>query len=77
MTTNMMNYPLLLLLFFGSYSLTQAQDPPFPWPDGKRMAISLSFDDARASNPTLGVPLLNEYDVKATFFIVPSNVEKM
>lgn len=76
MKTYMVNYLLLLLLFLGSYGLTLAQNPPFPWPDGKKMAISLSFDDARTSNPTLGIPLLNEYDVKATFFIVPSNVEK-
>lgn len=36
------------------------------------MAISLSFDDARGSQASRGVPLLNEYDVKATFYLVPS-----
>src|SRR5690606_600582 len=44
------------------------------WPDGKKMALSLSFDDARMSNPTLGVSLLDRYDVKATFFLVPSSI---
>lgn len=46
------------------------------WPEGKKMALSLSFDDARVSNPTLGVSLLDKYDVKATFFLVPSAVRK-
>ncbi|HSI75488.1 MAG TPA: polysaccharide deacetylase family protein [Lunatimonas sp.] len=53
-----------------------AQNPEFPWPEGKKMAISLSFDDARLSNPELGIPLLNEYGVKATFFVVPSNMQR-
>lgn len=51
-----------------------AQKPDFPWPDGKRMALSLSFDDARASNPT-GAALLNEYDVQATFYVLPDRVK--
>lgn len=55
---------------------TMAQKKPFPWPDGKKMAISLSFDDARVSNVGAGTDLLDEYGVKATFFIVPSNVPK-
>ena len=53
-----------------------AQNPSFPWPEGKKMAISLSFDDARLSNPDFGVPLLDEYGVKATFFVVPSSVQR-
>nr|MBI1232381.1 polysaccharide deacetylase family protein [Cytophagales bacterium] len=57
-------------------STVYAQNPPFPWPEGKKMAISLSFDDARTSNPTLGVSLLDEFGVKATFFVVPSAVQR-
>jgi peptidoglycan/xylan/chitin deacetylase (PgdA/CDA1 family) len=62
-----------MLLFFGTHAFAQAN---FPWPEGKKMALSLSFDDARETNPTLGVPLLNKYDVQATFFLVPSGVKK-
>lgn len=40
------------------------------------MALSLSFDDARASNPSPGATLLNEYGVKATFYVVPSSMER-
>lgn len=65
------------IIFLVPQSLrAQEKNPSFPWPEGKKMALSLSFDDARASNPTLGVPLLNAYDVKATFFLVPSAVQK-
>ncbi len=46
----------------------------FLWPEGKKMAISLTFDDARLSQPDLGIPLLNKYNVKATFYVIPSNV---
>ncbi|GAA4421622.1 polysaccharide deacetylase family protein [Nibrella viscosa] len=40
------------------------------------MAVSLSFDDARLSNVDVGTPLLDQYGVKATFFVVPSAVKQ-
>ncbi len=72
------NYPInylvsLILVFSGTQAFSQ--NPEFPWPEGKKMAISLSFDDARQSNTEFGIPLLNEYGVKATFFVLPSNVK--
>ena len=48
----------------------------FRWPEGKRVAVSLSFDDARASQVDAGVPLLDKYRVKATFYVTPRNLEK-
>ncbi|SHN22855.1 Polysaccharide deacetylase [Cyclobacterium lianum] len=62
---------LSISMIFNSW----AQNPDFPWPEGKRMALSLSFDDARASNPDPGAALLDEYGVKATFYVVPSGME--
>ncbi|MGD8501036.1 MAG: polysaccharide deacetylase family protein [Phycisphaerales bacterium] len=41
----------------------------FRWPDGKRAAISLTFDDARFSQISQGLPILDEYGVKATFYV--------
>lgn len=41
---------------------------PFSWPNGKKAALSLSFDDTRLSQIDLGVPLLNTLGVKATFY---------
>jgi beta-glucosidase len=48
----------------------------FQWPEGKKMAISLTFDDARLSQPDLGIPLLDKYGVKATFYLSPDNMMK-
>ncbi len=55
-----------------------AQQAPasFAWPEGKRVALSLSFDDARLSQVDVGLALLDRYGVKATFFVVPANVEQ-
>ena len=55
-------------------SLSSAQD--FQWPNGAKMALSLSFDDARASQVNGGTALLNEYGVKGTFYVVPNAVEQ-
>ena len=48
----------------------------FSWPEGKRVAISLSFDDARPSQLDNGIPLLDHYGVKATFYVCPEKVEE-
>lgn len=48
----------------------------FSWPDGKTVALSLSFDDARLSQVEGGTALLDEYGIKATFFVVPAQVEE-
>ena len=47
---------------------------PFAWPTGKRAAVSLSFDDARFSQIDAGVPLLDSYDLKGTFYVSPANL---
>ena len=46
----------------------------FPWPAGKRGAVSLSFDDARPSQVDAGVPILNRHGVRATFYVWPRNL---
>ena len=48
----------------------------FQWPDGKQVAISLTFDDGRTSQVDAGTALLDQYGVKATFFVTPSSIEK-
>jgi hypothetical protein len=48
----------------------------FRWPDGKRAAISLSFDDARLSQVDVGVDLLDQCGVKATFCVLPRGVKQ-
>jgi peptidoglycan-N-acetylglucosamine deacetylase len=48
----------------------------FRWPTAKRVAVSLSFDDARTSQVDEGLALLKKMGVKVTFFVTPGAVEK-
>jgi peptidoglycan/xylan/chitin deacetylase (PgdA/CDA1 family) len=54
----------------------QNTSPAFHWPAGKRVAVSLSFDDARASQVDVGVPLFEAHGVKVTFYVNPRSLEK-
>jgi peptidoglycan/xylan/chitin deacetylase (PgdA/CDA1 family) len=59
--------------------LAQGAAPPTaagrsPWPAGKRAAVSLSFDDARASQLSEGLPVFAESNTKVTFFLTSSNI---
>ena len=42
---------------------------PFAWPGGTQAALSLTFDDARPSQPERCLPILDRYGVKATFYV--------
>lgn len=69
--------PLVLALAASSALLVARQaTPTFSWPNSKRVAVSLSFDDARPSQVEGGTALLDRYGVKATFYVVPSAVER-
>jgi peptidoglycan/xylan/chitin deacetylase (PgdA/CDA1 family) len=46
------------------------------WPDRHQAAISLSFDDARPSQLSCGLPLLDRLGVPATFFVLPDAVAR-
>lgn len=70
-------FALIFSLLIGITSLFSQENPKtFTWPDGKTMALSLSFDDARLSQVEGGTALLDEYGIKATFFVVPAQVEE-
>lgn len=47
----------------------------FAWPKGKRAAVSLSFDDTRPSQLDVGLPILDRYGVKATFYATFGRME--
>jgi peptidoglycan/xylan/chitin deacetylase (PgdA/CDA1 family) len=64
------------LSFFMCIAMYTAAAQQFSWPENKKMAISLTFDDARESQVIVGTQLLDQYGIKATFFVVPSSVEK-
>lgn len=46
----------------------------FNWPEGKKMGLSLTFDDARLSQIDKGIPLLDKHNVKATFYVSPDRM---
>ncbi len=48
----------------------------FSWPEGKSMALSLTWDDGRASQVQVGIPILDQYGIKGTFYVIPAAVEK-
>ncbi len=67
-----------LFLLISSFSIGQGYEKKgqvattgFSWPEGKKMAISLSFDDARLSQIDKGIPVLDKYKVKGTFYLSP------
>ena len=59
----------LICIFFCNTMIAQERIKPITWPDGKKAAVSLSFDDARLSQVDAGIPVLDEYNVKATFYL--------
>jgi len=67
---------LAVTVSFVQGTAAQADTSSFAWPEGKRGAVSLSFDDARLSQIDAGMALLDRHGVKATFFVVPQAVEQ-
>ena len=47
-----------------------------PLPDGARVALSLTFDDARDSQLDVAVPILDAHGIRATFFVLPVPVSR-
>ncbi len=65
----------LVRLALQTVSSPAPKDHPFHWPNGKRVAVSLSFDDARASQMDVGLPLFDRYHAKVTFYVNPPNMK--
>jgi len=47
----------------------------FAWPVGIRAGVSLSLDDGRESQLENAIPILDRFDVKATFYATPSGFQ--
>lgn len=74
---NKITFLLILSIFLSAEMLlAQQAETTFAWPEGKQIAISLSFDDARASQVDAGTALLDQYGVKGTFYVVPNSVKQ-
>jgi peptidoglycan/xylan/chitin deacetylase (PgdA/CDA1 family) len=64
----------VLIVLFNYIAYAQSDQTLFRWPEGKQVAISLTFDDARTSQVDTGIALLDQYGIRATFYVVPSAV---
>jgi len=58
-------------------TLVQEQNDGFHRPDGKKAALSLSFDDARQSQVEGGTAFFDNHGVKATFYVVPDAIKPL
>ena len=61
-------FGFLPALFFPALTSAEAETP-FVWPEGKKMAVALSYDDTLNSHLDIVLPQLNAFDLKATFYI--------
>lgn len=68
--------PLVLIFILLTINIREAKAQQIQWPEGKMMALSLSFDDARESHPKVGLPLFEELDTRVTFYVVPNAMRK-
>ena len=66
-----------LCLITGIDAPGQLTDSGFSWPEGKRAALSLTFDDARQSQVTQGTAFLDKHGVKATFYVIPEAMKSV
>lgn len=69
-------FALILALTICSFAQTLQTSNAHFWPEGKTVALSLSFDDARLSQVDVGTPLFDQFGVKATFFVLTASVNK-
>ena len=65
-----------VLLSLTSIGAGQNTTRAFRWPEGKRAALSLSFDDARPSQIDTGLPLFARHNTKVTFYVSPARMKE-
>ncbi len=66
---------VLCLLLLSPVTGNCQSSTAFEWPDGAVAAVSLTFDDARPSQVLKGTALLDRFEAKGTFYVVPDAVE--
>ncbi len=57
-----------------AHPINGQESKSFRWPNGKRAAVSLSFDDARVSQIDTGLALLRKQGEKVTFFVTSGSL---
>jgi peptidoglycan/xylan/chitin deacetylase (PgdA/CDA1 family) len=63
----------MLTLGLSFPAFTQESGQAVIWPDGRKIAVSLSYDDALNSQLDNALPALDKHKFKASFYIVPNS----
>ncbi|UJF22799.1 polysaccharide deacetylase family protein [Shewanella sp. OMA3-2] len=61
---------IALALMCSAVSYAEVPDNKFTWPNGSQLAVSLSYDDALNSQLDNVIPVLDQYNLKASFYVV-------
>ncbi|WP_338450230.1 polysaccharide deacetylase family protein [Niallia oryzisoli] len=72
---------VFLLLFYGTYQLATSRDFQLfggltSQVETNKKVVALTFDDGPTENVNGILPLLDKYNVKATFFLIGQDIEK-
>ena len=67
---------LLVFIVTAEVSYAQVINKNFKWPENKKAAVCLTFDDGQDSHLDNAIPLLDAFNMKATFYC-PGNKESL
>src|SRR5277367_161422 len=60
-----------ILCFSGPQEGTKAGvKPQWAWPNGAKIAVSISYDDGLAEHLDLVIPALDRHNLKGTFYLI-------
>lgn len=67
---------VIVMLVTVEFSYSQGLRKNFKWPENKKAAVCLTFDDGQDSHLDKAIPLLDALNIKATFYC-PGNSESL
>ena len=67
---------VLVILATVEFSYAQDSENNFKWPKNKKAAVCLTFDDGQDSHLDNAIPILDSFNMKATFYC-PGNKESL
>ncbi len=67
---------VMVILVTVQFSYSQDSNKNFKWPEKKKAAVCLTFDDGQDSHLDNAIPLLDSFNMKATFYC-PGNKESL
>lgn len=67
---------VMVMIVTAEFSSSQGLYKNFKWPENKKAAVCLTFDDGQDSHLDNAIPLLDSLNVKATFYC-PGNKESL